>query len=504
MEDNRSGHIISNQEVDIRSIKAMMQNTDDLIVKNIAWGDQEDTKNTHFITVLYLANLANPTSILNRLMQIKMQNSTDFASDKYVLEKLSKTEKIIQVKTIEEVVDQLIYGFTVFLFSNQIGISIYSLDIEIRSITEPDNEVTVKGPHDGFTESLKKNIALIRFHLPTTKLKVEYTFLGSISKQKIAIVSVSDSVDPEILAQVHKRIKTIQFDAVLDSHYISEWITDNKRTVFPLTESTERPDRVVDSLIEGRIAILVNASPWAVLVPYVFLQTFHSSEDNYWHYYISSFLRITRLFCGLITLFLSGLFIAAVSFHHEFLPTAFLMSIAQGREPISYPVIVEVLMMEVTFEILREAGVRLPRQTGQAVSIVGALVLGQAAVQAGIISPVTVIVVSLTGICSFTLAAQNAGYALRMLRFVVIIFAGFLGFIGMVFVSMLILIHLASLHSFGVPYLNPFRFSQVVNLLIRRPLPMNSKKNSIFHKMNTHTNKELEKWKDPRFQTDNS
>ncbi|MGS2751325.1 spore germination protein [Bacillus toyonensis] len=503
MEDNRSGHIISNEEVDIRSIKEMMQNTDDLIMKNIALGDKETTKNTHFITVLYLSNLADPTPILNKLIQLEVQDYTHCAHDKWILEELSKTVKITQVKTVEEVVDQLIYGSTVFLFSNQIGISIDSLDIEIRSVKEPDNEVTIKGPHDGFTESLKSNIALIRFHLPTPKLKVEYTFLGSVSKQKIAIVSVSDSVAPQILAQVHKRIKTVQFDAVLDSHYISEWITDNKRTIFPLTESTERPDRVVDSLIEGRIAILVNGSPWVVLVPYIFLQTFQSSEDNYWHYYISSILRVTRLFCGIITLFLSGLFIAAVSFHHEFLPTSFLMSIAQGREPISYPVIVEVLMMEVTFEILREAGVRLPRQTGQAVSIVGALVLGQAAVQAGIISPITVIVVSLTGICSFTLSAQSAGYALRTLRFLVIIFAGFLGFIGMAFAGMLILIHLASLHSFGVPYLNPFRFSQLVNLLIRRPLPMNSKKNSVFHKMNVHTNKELDKWKDPRSQTDN-
>ncbi|QED48223.1 spore germination protein [Cytobacillus dafuensis] len=473
------GRMISNKEGDIRSIKEVMQNTVDLIIKNIPLSEK-NSKKPHFITVLYLSNLADPTPIFDKLLQLKLENNTHYAIEENVIEEMLKIKNTTQVKTVGDVVDQLIYGATVFLFSNQIGISIDSLDIETRSIKEPDNEVTVKGPHDGFTESLQNNIGLIRFHLPTPKLKIDYLHLGKVSKQKIAIVSVTDCVDPQILAQVHQKIKNIQLDAVLDSHYLSESLTDYRQTIFPLTESTERPDRVVESLIYGRIAILVNGSPSVVLIPYVFLQTFQSSEDNYWHYFVSSILRVTRLICGLITLFLSGFFISAVSFHHEFLPTAFLLSVAQGREPIAYPVIVEVLMMEVTFEILREAGVRLPRQTGQAVSIVGALVLGQAAVQAGIISPITVIIVSLSGICSFTLTAQNAGYALRMLRFLVIFSSGFLGFIGLVFVGMLILIHLASLNSFGVPYLHPFRFSQLKDLLMRRH--MNRKKNSYFTK----------------------
>ncbi|EOO24688.1 hypothetical protein IIU_06651 [Bacillus cereus VD133] len=484
METSRSGDVISNQEIDIHSIKEMMENTDDLIVQNISFGYKEDTKNMDYITVMYLEGFANPNPILNILTQAE-EDFTSEGPDRWVSKELSKKEKITSVKEVGEVVNQLIYGATVVLFSNQEGIAIDALDREKRAVKEPDNEVTVKGPHDGFTESLNDNIALIRFHLPTPKMKIEYTLLGSVSQQKMAIISINGSVDPHILAEVHKRIKMVELDAVLDTHYISECITDTNRTIFPLTESTERPDRIVDSLLEGRIAILVNGSPSVILVPYVFLQTFQSSEDNYWHAYLSSSLRIMRLICGLITLFLPGLFIAAVSFHHEFLPTAFLMSIAQGREPISYPVVVEVLMMETTFEILREAGVRLPRQAGQAVSIVGALVLGQAAVQAGLISSITVIVVSLTGICSFTLSAQNAGYAIGMLRFLVIIFSGFLGFIGMVFAGMLILIHLASLHSFGVPYLTP----QFVNLLIRRPFPMNRKKKSAFHQMNKQTNK---------------
>ncbi|BAU28389.1 spore germination protein KA [Aneurinibacillus soli] len=453
-------------QASIDAIKANLCDTEDLIIKKI------QIENNEGIGILYLGSIADPTDLLTKLValpEVKKQ-----------LEIRAKN----RVGSIEEAVEELITGCTIFLLENATeALSVDTVSVNTRSVTEPDSEVTIKGPHDGFNESLGNNIALIRFHCPSSRLKVEFKKLGSYTKNTIAILSIQGIVNDKILQEVHNRISTVPFEEILDVNYLEEWLTDNKFTIFPLMETSERPDRVTGALLEGRVVIMLNAVPGALIVPFVFFQSLQVSEDYYWPYYISSILRLIRLFCVFVTLFLPAFYIATVTYHHEFLPTSFLMSMVQGREPVPYPTIIEVLMMEGIFEILREAGIRLPRQVGSAVSIVGGLVLGQAAVQAGIVSPATVILVAFTGICSFTLPATSTAYAIRFLRFLVILLAGALGYVGLMAGTIFLFTHLTSLRSFGVPYLSPlapFNLFDSTDTFIRRPLPLNKKRPSLF------------------------
>lgn len=478
MRDESNSKIVNNKEQNLKAIYAAMENTDDLMIQHI-----ENNKEVAF-EVLFLSSLADPTLLMKKAIPLQEGNRLCISFE-VIVENLSFIDNVKKMDTIDEITDELIQGHTVFLFSKKkVAISVDTFKLNFRSIKEPDNEIFVKGPHDGFNESLSNNISLVRFHLPTPKLKVEYRQLGTLSKHKIAILSLSGIVNQEILEEVHKRIGEIPYESIFGSNYIEEWITDNRRTIFPLIESTERPDRVAAALSEGRVAIITNGTPFVVLAPFVFLQTFQVGEDYYWNYYVSSIVRLLRFFCGFITMFLPAFYVSTTTFHQELIPTALLLSIVQGREPVPFPAIVEALIMEGTFEILREAGVRLPKQVGQAVSIVGALVMGQAGVQAGIVSPIMVIVVSFTGICSFTLPAVSAGYSIRLLRFIILLSGATFGYVGIMTITIMILIHLVSLRSFGIPYLAPLaplNFYELTDIFIRRPLPMNNKRPSLFH-----------------------
>ncbi|MGD8189365.1 spore germination protein [Brevibacillus ginsengisoli] len=453
----------------VHAIKIAFNFTQDIVIQSIQLNESDS------FTIVYLSGMADPGQFLKKIPLQSRQKQSD---------QLIEVVPTKQLHTIKEIVDEIIKGNTITLFDGMTTALSYDTNaVNTRSVNEPDNEVSIKGPHDGFNESMKNNIALVRFHCPSPLLTVEYLQLGTITHNKVAVLSMKGIVNEKILQEVHNRLKRIPYEAVLDIQYIEEWITDNRWTLFPLIESTERPDRVVGALLEGRVAIMLNGVPMTLMVPYLFLQTFQVSEDYYWRYYLASALRLLRFFCGFVTLYLPAFFVATITFHHEFLPTTLLMSIAQGHEPVPYPTLVEVLLMEGAFEILREAGIRLPRQVGSAVSIVGALVLGQAAVQAGIVSPVTVILVAFTGICSFTLPTNTGAYAIRMLRFVIIIMGGLLGYVGIITAGILLLVHLVSLRSFGIPYfspLAPYSMYNSTDIFIRRPHFLNKKRPSIF------------------------
>ena len=283
---------------------------------------------------------------------------------------------------------------------------------------------------------------------------------------------LAGTADDKVLVEVRKRIERIDVDSILESAYIEELIEDTPYTVFPQIEHSERPDKIAAAILEGKIAILVDGTPFVLIVPTVMLQFWQSSEDYYERYPTAFLMRLIRFMFSTFALILPGFYVAVTSYHQEMLPTALLISIAGAHEGVPFPIYVEALLMEITFEALREAGVRLPQPVGQAVSIVGGLVIGQAAVQAGIVSPATVIVVALTGISSFALPAYNFAWSLRVLRFVF----GFLGFISGLYGIMLgllfILIHITSLRSFGVPFfapLAPFKLQDIKDIFMRAP-----------------------------------
>jgi len=341
-----------------------------------------------------------------------------------------------------------------------------------RSVEQSTTEVTIRGPKEAFTEDVQTNVALLRFKMKTPQLKMVSVTVGEQTQTTVYVSYLNGVAEPKIVQNVLERIRAIRIDGVLESGYIEECIEDHPFSPFPQLQYTERPDTAAAMLLEGRVVILVDGTPTVVLGPITFWQLMHSSEDYYERYFIGNLLRWLRYGFLFLALYLPALYIAVTTFHQDMLPTSLMFSIAAAREPIPFPALIEALIMEISFEALREAGIRLPKIIGQAVSILGALVIGQAAVQAGIVSAPVVIVVSLTGIASFTVPRFNFAITVRMLRFPLMLLASIFGVYGIVLGTVWTVIHLCGLTSFGVPYLTglaPFRKSDQKDILVRVP-----------------------------------
>ncbi|SMB92303.1 spore germination protein KA [Thermanaeromonas toyohensis ToBE] len=325
---------------------------------------------------------------------------------------------------------------------------------EKRAVTEPEIETVIRGPREGFTEDLPTNISLIRRRLRTPNLRFETFYLGRTTRTRVVLSYLEGLALEGVLKELRSRLKRIDVDGILESGYIEELIEDSPFSPFPQMARTERPDRVVADILQGRVAILTDGSPFALILP-VNLFTELQAPDDLYERWVVSFIRIFRFLALFIALLLPSLYVAVTTFHHEMIPTTLAVAIAAQRERVPYPAFVEALLMQIIFEILVEAGVRLPRPVGQAVTIVGALVIGEAAIRAGLASAAMVIVVSLTAISSFTNPTFGLGTAIRMLRLPMIFLAGSLGLFGIFTGILAILIHLVTLRSFGLPYLAP-------------------------------------------------
>ncbi|MFE8697145.1 spore germination protein [Cytobacillus sp. FJAT-53684] len=353
------------------------------------------------------------------------------------------------------------------------GLAVSTRGWEGRGVQEPSSQTVVRGPKDGFTETLRTNTSLIRRRIKNTDLWIETIPVGKKTQTDVAFLYLKDVANMKIVNEIRSRINRINIDAVLESGYIEEMIQDETFTVFPTIHNSERPDAACAALLEGKIVIMVDGSPFVLIAPAVFVQFFQSSEDYYQRADIASLLRLLRFFCLFLALLTPSAYIAVTTFHQEMLPTLLLISLAAQREGVPFPALVEALMMEITFEILREAGVRMPRAVGSAISIVGALVLGQAAVEAGIVSATMVIIVSLTAIASFVCPSFNMAISIRILRFIFMILAGTFGLFGIMMGLIILVAHLASLRSFGVPYLSPmapFIAADQKDVLVRVPI----------------------------------
>ncbi|WP_282937833.1 spore germination protein [Paenibacillus sp. RC67] len=344
--------------------------------------------------------------------------------------------------------------------------------MEKRSIQEPETESVIRGPREGFVENLRTNTSMVRRKLKTPRLKMKPMILGRESNTNIVISYMEDLADPNLVEEVLCRLEKIDIDAVLETGYLEEFIQDSAYSPFPQVQYTERPDVVASALLQGRVGILVDGTPFVLIVPFIFAEALHSSEDYYERFQIMTLIRWLRYSLLILSLLTPGLYVAFTTFHQDLLPTSLLLSVAASREAIPFPAVVEAFIMEATFEALREAGIRLPKTIGSAVSILGALVIGQAAVQAGIVSAPMVIVVSLTGIASFTIPRFNAAIAVRILRFPIMFAAATFGLFGILVCVMLILGHMANLRSFGIPYLSPYgplSSNDLKDVLIRAP-----------------------------------
>ncbi|OXM87286.1 spore germination protein [Paenibacillus rigui] len=403
---------------------------------------------------------------------------------------VAKTKRI---HNRNEMIQHILGGEAVLLLEgSKQGISVNVKENQLhRGLKEPETEAVIRGPRVGFIENIYTNMALIRQQIRTPQLKVERMTIGAITQTELAILYVENISPPEVITEMKRRLSRIKLDSVLESGYIEEMIRDAPYSPFPVLQMSERPDTVAACLIEGKVALLINGTPMSLIAPVTFWHGFQSAEDFYTSYIFSTFLRWLRYFFAFLSLTLPSLFIAVMTYHQEMIPTSLTLSLAAARETVPFPTFVETLLMEITFEAIREAGIRLPRPVGQTISIVGVLVIGQAAVQAGIVSNPIVMIVSLTGIASFLIPNTNMSQAIRILRFPLMLFAGIFGLYGFMAVMLALLIHLVNLRSFGVPYmapLAPFSAAGIWDILVRAPW-------WVLHKRqhHIHTEQEMEK-----------
>lgn len=396
--------------------------------------------------------------------------------------------RIRKAENLGLVLDELLSGSTIVLPE---GIAAaYAASTpggEKRSVDEPSSQTVTRGPKEGFTEDIQTNISLVRRRIKSPLIRVEIRQLGRHTKTGVALMYMKSTASDDIVEEIRRRLSRIDVDSILESGYVEEFIQDEAWTPFPTIQNSERPDAIAAGILEGQIAIIVEGSPFVLLAPVTFMKFLQSSEDYYQRYDIATFLRVIRMVSFFVSMLLPSLYIAISTFHQEMLPTPLLISLAAQREGVPFPALIEAMLMEITFEVLREAGVRMPRVIGPAISIVGALVLGQAAVQAGLVSAAMIIVVSFTAIANFVIPALNMAVAARLIRFAMMVLAATLGLFGIMAGVMVLLIHLVGLRSFGVPYMSPFapiRTSNLKDVLVRAPWWLMKKRPEIISRNN--------------------
>jgi spore germination protein KA len=423
--------------------------------------------------IIYIDSLTNKDAIEEHVIEALFSQLSKQISIQ--LEELSlSTKQLVCIETFEKLFEFLIQGYTIVIQDgSRVAIAAETGGGERRTVAESNVESVVRGPRESFNEALMTNIGLIRKRIHSGQLKVSKLTLGTVTKTPIAILYIEGVAKEEIYKEVKSRIEKIEIDGILDSLYIEEMIEDPRGyTPFPTVFNSERPDRIAAGLLEGRIGILVDGTPAALLVPATIGLFLTSNEDYYQRYDFASFIKLLRSFTFVLSFLLPGFYVAVLTYHQEMIPTPLLIALTGQREGVPYGVAIEIILMELTFEILREASLRLPKTIGAAVSIVGGLVLGQAAVDAGLVGQSTVIVVSLTAICSFTTPSYNLSIASRLIRFVLITLSALLGAFGLIFGIIFMFIHLNTLRSFSVPYLSPlvpFHKENWRDLFIRTP-----------------------------------
>lgn len=385
-----------------------------------------------------LANVHNSTDILNVVKNGKV----------YHLDVKIETD-------IEKIILSILNANFVLVCENEAYI-FGAASFSKRSVEKPENELSIKGAKESFIEAAAINVSLVRRRIQTEKLKVLEHTIGEETKTKVNIMYVEGIAKDNVIEGIVDRIKNINVPSIVSVSDFEEHMVDRKYSIFPQTIATERPDKVAANLIEGKIAIFVDGFPSAYIAPAVLSMFMQASEEYNINYFVSSFIRILRYICMFIAILFPALYIAITTFHHEMLPTTLAESIIQSKQNVPLPAFLEIIIMLVAFEILLEAGNRMPKTAGQAVSIVGALIVGEAAVNAKFVSPIVVVVVAITAICGFVIPNRDLANAIRLSRMGLVLVASIAGFFGISVATIVLFYYLCSLESFGVPYLKPF------------------------------------------------
>lgn len=360
-------------------------------------------------------------------------------------------------KTLDDVVNDLILGSCALFFPGQRDVLTLPVPTEEkRGISEPDNEPALKGSRESFVESVRTNTAMVRRHLKAPELKIREYIVGRQSRTLVDVLYLDGIADPETVEQLGDRLNRLDIDGVEASGNLEEYLTQCPSSPFPTLPFTQRPDRLCQGLLEGRVGLMADGLPLAWMAPGTIDQFFKTGQDRAYHWMVASALSLIRYFCTILTLLLPGLYIALVTFHPEAIPAKLALSIVAAKQEVPFSTVFEVLIMLLAFEVIQEAGLRLPGPIGATVSILGGLVVGNAAVEAHIVSPAVLIAVAVAGVAGYTQPSQDFGNALRLWRFCLAILASLGGLFGLTLGFAALIYHLAGLESFGVPYLAPF------------------------------------------------
>lgn len=438
----------------------------------------KELKTECFIAYVEVAvgNMLLENSVLGKLLNTLWEMPEDEIL-RYLRENSFGISDVTEYETMEDAATGMLTGDAIFFIDGyDRALKIKDKGYPNMGVKETQSEKVIRGSNEGFAESIKVNTALIRKRLRTPKVKVRETFAGRRSYTNVDLVYMEDLVRPELLAAIEQRLTEFEIDGVGDSGVIEQLTEGSWLSPFPQFQTTQRPDRAAMAILEGRIVLLTDNSPVALILPAGYNSFIQTSDDYYSRWEIASFTRVLRYIASFLAMTLPGLYLAVTNFHTQILPTDLLLSFAAARQGVPFPAVVEILIMELAFELLREAGVRLPGAMGNTIGIVGGLIIGQAAVDANIVSPIVVIVVALTALCSFAVPNEEFATAFRILKFGFIFLCAWLGFFGFLLSLLTVLVHLSHLESFGIPYLMPFvgpdlnRYQDERDTLLRLPL----------------------------------
>lgn len=441
-------------------IKEQFYQTTDLIVEVTEWEEES-------VIICYFGVLMEEYRVheqLELLKQEKMQGNSRWGE--------SAVSNLMGF-SLQEMQTKVCSGNAVVVFPTTNEMLVLDLpSFPVRSPDEPDNEHVIRGAHEGFVESINTNLGLIRKRLEIPELVVKTITVGTETKTQISYLYIENVVDDQLLKQLECRLQNINAAIITSAGQLEDYIEDHVWSPFPQILNTERPDRAVSNLLEGRIAIFTDHAPTCLIAPVNFFSFYQSPDDFNGRVVVGSFYRLVRLFSFMIALFLPGIYISVIGFHSEILPIELSQSVKMAIHNIPYRPIIEAIILELFIELIREASIRLPTPIGQTIGIVGGLVIGDAIVRAGLVSNLMVIVVAMTAISSFVVPSVEMNTTIRVLRFPFMLSASLFGFFGMAIASLFLFIHIANLTSLKQPYLTPivpFEPNRLKNIFFRVP-----------------------------------
>lgn len=473
--------IMKSLDENIKYYEALFKNCDDVVKKKFLIGEHDKVWGYISYVDVMIDRKVIEQSVLEKLIEdvrfIPENISNKSNLYEYVKDYAIASADVKEITKFDDACNAVLSGDTVmFIDGFAKGIVIATRGWPSRGIQEPDTEGVVRGSKEGFSEPLRFNTVLIRRRIRDTKLKIRQEQIGIRSRTDIAIVYIEDLARKELLKEIDIKIHSFNVDAVLESGVLEELMENDWKSPFPRMQVTQRPDKVAAALLEGRVAIVVDNTPFVLLMPTSINAFYQASEDYFQDWIYSSFVRFLRYVSGFLAMTMPGFYIALTCFHPAMIPAALDYSIAAARQGVPFPTIIELLLMELEFELLREAGVRLPGSIGNTISIVGGLIIGQAAVTAKLVSPIVVVIVAITAIASFSIPSFALINTYRILKYFIIIASAIFGIFGFWIAILIILVHLVSLKSMNFPYMMPFvsdevtEFNGIKDTLFRLPI----------------------------------